>query len=465
LSHDLLTGTTLRQRTASATADQRLRTTLQYVTDRLATSRVAGAGGLDNWEALRDAARAQRADIIARLPDILAQLADRWEANGGKVFWAADAEEARRYVSQVVARRQAKVVVKSKSMATEEIGLNDVLEAQGVEVVETDLGEWIIQLADQPPSHIIAPAIHLTRDDVRDIFNREPASAGALSNVPEELCAFAREQLREKFLAADVGISGCNMAVAETGSMVLVTNEGNGRMVTSLPPVHIAVMGMERVVETWEQLDLIMALLPRAATGQDLSVYTTQVTGPRRPGEIDGPDELHLVILDNGRSELIGGEFQEMLNCIRCGACLNVCPVYRQVGGHAYGWCYSGPMGAVLIPLLNRAEEAGELSGASTLCGACYDACPVKIPLQDLLLALRRKRVAEEAPRTQRLAWKAWATAWSHPTTYRASAAAAAGVGRVLPTKLFPEAWAAGREVPRARHGPSFRQRLARGEI
>ncbi|MEA3215704.1 MAG: L-lactate dehydrogenase complex protein LldF [Acidimicrobiia bacterium] len=465
MSHDLLTGTTLRNRTAKATADLSLRSTLQYVTDRLATSGVAGAGLLDNWEELRDAARAQRAQIISRLPEILAQLADRWEANGGRVFWAADAEEARGYISEVVSRRQAKRVVKSKSMATEEIGLNDALESQGVEVVETDLGEWIIQLADQPPSHIIAPAIHLTRDDVRDIFNREPASAGALSNVPEELCAFAREQLREKFLTADVGISGCNMAVAETGSMVLVTNEGNGRMVTSLPPVHIAVMGMERVVETWEQLDLILALLPRAATGQDLSVYTTQVTGPRRPGEIDGPEELHLVILDNGRSELIGGEFQEMLNCIRCGACLNVCPVYRQVGGHAYGWCYSGPMGAVLIPLLNRAEEAGELSGASTLCGACYDACPVKIPLQDLLLALRRKRVDEEATRAQRVAWKTWATAWSHPQSYRASTAAAARVGRVLPTRLFPHAWAAGREIPRARTGPSFRQRLARGEI
>ena len=328
MSHELLVGTTLRRRTADAVADDHLRSTLQYVTDRLATSRQAGAGLLDNWEELRTAARALRADTIARLPEILERLADNWERNGGHVFWAADAEEARQHIAAIAARHGARKVVKSKSMATEEIGLNELLEARGVEVVETDLGEWIIQLADQPPSHIIAPAIHLTRDDVQDIFNKEPASGGGLSNVPEELCAFAREQLRQEFLSADIGISGCNVAVAETGSMVLVTNEGNGRMVTSVPKVHVAVMGMERVVETWEQLDLLMTLLPRAATGQDLSVYCTQVTGPRRAdeGEVDGPDELHLVILDNGRSELIGGEFQEMLNCIRCGACLNVCP-------------------------------------------------------------------------------------------------------------------------------------------
>jgi len=465
MPHDLLSGTTLRTRTAGAVADDRLRATLHHVTDRLADSRLTGAATIGNWEELRTAARAVRADVIARLPEILERLADNWERNGGHVFWAADAEEARRYVTDLAARHGARTVVKSKSMATEEIGLNDALAAQGVEVVETDLGEWIIQLADQPPSHIIAPAIHLTRDDVADIFNEQPASGGALSNVPEELCAFARQELRQKFLQADLGISGCNMAVAETGSMVLVTNEGNGRMVTSLPRVHVAVMGMERVVETWEQLDLILTLLPRAATGQDLSVYTTQVTGPRRSGEVDGPDELHLVILDNGRSELIGSEMQEMLNCIRCGACLNVCPVYRQVGGHAYGWCYSGPMGAVLIPLLNHAEEAGELSGASTLCGACYEACPVKIPLQDLLLTLRRQRNEREAPRAQRAAWKAWATAWSHPSSYRASTGAAAKVGRVLPTRLFPDGWTAGREIPRARSGRSFRSRFARGEI
>ena len=363
-------------------------------------------------------------------------------------------------------RHNVRAVVKSKSMVTEEIGLNDALAEHGVEVVETDLGEWIIQLADQPPSHIIAPAIHLTRQDVADIFNRHAPGGGDLAPDPDALCAFARQSLREKFLAADMGISGCNLAVAETGSMVLVTNEGNGRLVTSLPKVHVAVMGMERIVESWEQVDLLVSLLPRAATGQELNVYVNQITGPakRAQGEIDGPDELHLVILDNGRSDLIGGEFQEMLNCIRCGACLNVCPVYRQIGGHAYGWCYSGPMGAVLIPLLNQAEEAGELSNASTLCGACYDACPVKIPLQDLLLSLRRSR-KDDKPKAEQLAWKAWAMAWSNPTAYRLSTESAAKIGRVLPAKAFPDGWTGGREIPRARKGRSLRAKLAKGEL
>jgi L-lactate dehydrogenase complex protein LldF len=462
VSHDLLAGTTLRGRASGAVGDEHLRSALRHVTNLLAENRLNAAASLDNWEELRDAARSMRAGIIARLPEVLDRLATNWEGNGGQVFFAADAAEARHYIADLAASRGVRRVVKSKSMATEEIGLNAELEAGGVEVTETDLGEWILQLNEEPPSHIIAPAIHLTRHDVAGIFKEQ---AGAdLPADPQELCEFARVSLRDRFLGAEMGVSGCNTAIAETGSMVLVTNEGNADLTTSLPRIHVVVMGMERVVETWDQLDLLMALLPRAATGQELSVYTTQITGPRRAGEVDGPDELHLVILDNGRSDLIGGEFQEMLNCIRCGACLNVCPVYRQIGGHAYGWCYSGPMGAVLTPLLHHASEAGELSGASTLCGACYDACPVKIPLQDLLLALRRRNAAE-AGWQERLAWRAWAEAWSRPATYRASTEAAARAGRVLPAKAFPDAWAAGREIPRARKGPSFRARFARGEI
>ncbi len=462
MSHDLLAGTTLRSRARRAIGDDHLRSVFRTVTDRLAEGRLAGAASVENWEELRDAARSMRAGIIARLPEVLERLAERWEANGGRVFWASDAAEARRYIGEVASRHGVRLAVKSKSMAAEEIGLNEALEAQGVEVVETDLGEWIIQLAGQSPSHIIAPAIHLTRGDVSTIFNR--VAGGDLSDIPEELCAFARGQLREKFLHADMGITGCNFAVAETGSMVLVTNEGNGRMATSLPRVHVAVLGMERVVETWEQLDLLMTLLPRSATGQELSVYTTQVTGPRRPGEVDGPDELHLVILDNGRSRLLGSEYQEMLNCIRCGACLNVCPVYRQIGGHAYGWVYSGPMGAVLTPLLNQAPEARELSAASSLCAACYDACPVKIPLQDLLLGLRRDR-ASEAKRLERLAWQAWARGWSSPRLYRASTRSAARLAKILPPRFFPGGWTNGREPPRPPKGRGFRDRFDRGEV
>lgn len=415
-----------------------------------------------NWEELREAARSIRADILGRLPDVLERMADEVEGRGGHVFWASTAEEANDYIEQVARRTNAKLAVKSKSMASEEIHLNDALEAQGIEVVETDLGEWIIQLAGETPSHIIAPALHKTRTDVAELFSR--VAGGDVSEVPAELCAFARARLREKFIGADLGISGVNFGVAETGSVVIVTNEGNGRMVTSLPRTHIAVMGMERVVSSWTQLDVLLALLTRAATGQPISVYVTAVTGPRRPPEIDGPEEFHLVVLDNGRSEILGTEFQEILHCIRCGACLNVCPVYRQIGGHAYGWVYSGPIGAVLTPLLNPSPETAELSGASSLCGACWEACPVKIPLQDMLLGLRM-RSAPDAHARERAAWKAWAAAWSRPAAYRASTRLASTAARMLPEMFGPRSWTQSRTRPRPPPGRSFRQRFGSGEI
>jgi L-lactate dehydrogenase complex protein LldF len=415
-----------------------------------------------NWEALREAARSIRADIMQRLPEVLGRLADNVEARGGHVFWAADAAEADDYVASVAKRTDAKLAVKSKSMASEEIHLNAALQAQGVEVVETDLGEWIIQLAGETPSHIIAPALHKTRHDVAELFSK--IAGGDVSDVPAELCAFARARLREKFLNADLGITGVNFGVAETGTVMTVTNEGNGRMVSSLPRTHVAIMGMERVVETWTQLDVVLALLTRAATGQPISVYVTAVTGPRRAGEVDGPDEFHLVILDNGRSGILGTEFQEALHCIRCGACLNVCPVYRQIGGHAYGSVYSGPIGAVLTPLLQDTPEAKELSGASSLCAACWQACPVKIPLQDLLLLLRARR-KPEARAAEHAAWKAWAAAWSSPRTYRASTRLAATAARIVPESLGPRAWSRSRTLPRPPSGPSFRKRFETGRI
>ncbi len=462
-----LEGTTLRERAGVAIANTHVRRAIQHVTDKkLATGRESGYGSLDNTEVVRDAARTMRADIVSRLPEILATLADNAERAGTTVHWATDAAEANQIITDLVRSvsgeqdrgtgKQAPLVVKSKSMLTEEIGLNDALEADGIEVVETDLGEWIIQLAGQTPSHIIAPAIHLTAGDVADIFNR--ISDGDLSDVPDELCAFARDQLRQKFLAADVGISGCNVAVAETGTIGLFMNEGNGRMVTTLPPVHIAVMGMERVVETWDQFDLQATLLPRAATGQEITVYHNQITGTRRTGELDGPDSVHLVIVDNGRSDLLGTEYAEMLNCIRCGACLNACPVYRQIGGHSYGSCYSGPMGAVLNPLLNETPEAAELADASTLCGACHEACPVRIPLQDMLLALRRRRVADGSLSSgQQAAWRAWAEAWSRPRTYRWTTNFTGRAQRVVPAAVVPPSWGKTRDLP-SPAGPPFRQ-------
>ena len=287
-------------------------------------------------------------------------------------------------------------------MATEETGLNEALAAVGCTVTETDLGEWIIQLAGEHPSHIIAPAVHRNRHQIADTFQAE-AGLVERTTEPSELVGLRPGRAARRFVEADLGITGANLGVAETGSIVLVTNEGNGRMVTSLPKVHVAVMGAERVVSTWEEADLILGLLSKAATGQLLTTYTSITTGPRQPGEVDGPEEFHLVILDNGRSDIAGTEFAEMLNCIRCGACLNVCPVYRQTGGHAYGWVYSGPMGAVLTPLLATTDpHAAELGNASSLCGACREACPVDIPLPDLLLATRRRKAATARGRSGR---------------------------------------------------------------
>ncbi len=460
-----LAGTTLRNRTASATADARLTAAVARGVTRFDDGRTAALATIEQPDALRTTARRLRHQILGDLPRIVERFAEQASARGVQVHWALDAAAANRIVVEIARAAGARTVVKGKSMATEEIGLNAALQNAGAEVIETDLGEWIIQLAAQTPSHIIAPAMHLDRQQVHDILS-PVAGAESLSSDPEALAGFARRQLRERFLAADLGITGCNFAVAETGSIVLVENEGNGRMSSTLPRVHVAVMGVERIVETWEQLDLFINLLARSSTGQHLTTYTNVITGPRRPDELDGPEAVHVVILDNGRSELLGTEFEEALNCIRCGACLNVCPVYRQVGGHAYGWVYSGPIGAVLTPLLGGAHpEAAELPDASTLCGACMDACPVEIPLQDLLLSLRRRRAAD-AVRVEKAAWRAWSVAWSRPNTYRASLRAMAS-GRSL-TRLIGRlpggaAWGAGRSVPRPA-ARSFTERWHAGE-
>lgn len=440
----------LRRRAAAALADPSLRTALRRATDRFVEIRRAGEDLADLQE-LRAAAEAIRRRTITELPRILDRFADAAEAAGCVVHWADDAADAVAIVTHLAAERGVRSVVKSKSMLTEEIGLNEALAAAGIDVVETDLGEWIIQLADDRPSHILGPAIHWTREGIAELFRAHGWDGG---DDAEDLCGFARASLRRRFLDADMGISGVNFAVAETGTLVLVTNEGNGRMVTSLPRIHVAVMGMERIVETWEELDLLMTLLPRSATGQTLSVYTTQITGPRREGEADGPDEVHVVVVDDGRSAILGSEFQDVLHCIRCSACLNVCPVYRQIGGHAYTSVYSGPIGAVLTPLLD--PDRIELAEASSLCSACHEVCPVRIPLQDLLLGLRRRRARSGGDR----GWRAWAAAWSRPAAYRASVAAIRhGAGR-LPEVVAPPAWRRGRAVPRPRGRFDLRRRL-----
>lgn len=455
---DLIDRQSLRKRTAAAVDDARLRSNLDRATSALGSRKSDAYGQFADPERLRAAARSAKADVLARLPELLGKLADRLDEVGATVHWASSDTEACAVVRRIASENGVRKVVKSKSMLTEEIGLNEVLESDGIQVTETDLGEWIIQLAEEAPSHIIVPAIHQDRGQVRTSLER--ASTSPLSDEPEELAAFARKTLRSRFLEADMGISGVNFAIAESGTLILVTNEGNGRMATSVPPIHVAVLGMERIVESWDQLDLFLALLTRAATGQNITTYVSAITGPRRPEEGDGPEQLHVVIVDNGRSDILGTEYTEMLACVRCGACLNACPVYRVTGGHAYGWVYPGPMGAVLTPLLHQSDGAGELANASSLCGACWEACPVGIPLQDMLLALRRDRVADEAGFGENFSWKVWTATWSRPRAYRASLRVGAVLSRMIDPAWVPGAgrrWAIGRDVP-ALSRPTFRE-------
>lgn len=389
---------------------------------RLKTGRLNAAEELGDWEDWRTLGEEIRSHTLENLDYYLQQLSDQVAKRGGNVFFAETAEEANAYIQNVVKQKNGKKIAKSKSMVTEEIGLNEALQEVGAEVVETDLGEWILQLDEDPPSHIVAPALHKNREQIQETF--EEKRGYTKSDQPEELALFAREQLRKEFLAADIGITGCNFAVAESGAATLVTNEGNARLVTSLPDTQITVMGMERIVPTWEELDILVSLLTRAAVGQKLTSYVTSVTGTRLEGEVDGPDDYHLVIVDNGRSKILGTEFQSALHCIRCAACINVCPVYRHVGGHAYGSIYPGPIGAVLTPLLDGYEDHEELPYASTLCAACTEACPVKIPLHEQLIRHREIIVEKQnkAPQAEKMMMKGYAKWASTPAAYKMSA-------------------------------------------
>ena len=429
---------------------------LAEATARLRDERIGAWEALEEVEKLRTRAHDIRMRTIDDLDRYLDEFARNVERLGGRVFRASDAEEARTYVADVCRRRGARLVAKSKSMASEEIGLNEALEAAGIRTVETDLGEYILQLAGEHPAHILAPAIEKTAAEVAELLSR--VEGAPVPAEPEALTQAARRQLRHVFETADVGVTGANFAVAETGSICLVTNEGNGRLVSALPAVHIALVGMERLVPTLADLAPLLRLLARSGTGQRLSTYTTLLTGPRGEGEKDGPEEVHIVIIDNGRTNLRRGRYREMLACIRCGACLNVCPVYRKAGGAAYGPVYSGPMGAVLAPLLVGLERAPALPHASSLCGACTEACPVKIPLHELLLDLRRDLVAEGvASRRERLAFTLWSVAWSSPLGYRVSTRLAR-LGQPLGGLVGPgRTWASGRALPRL--GRRFRDR------
>lgn len=422
---------TFHERVNRALRDPQLHLALERATAHANAKRVQGMATLPQADAIRDRARLIRAHTISHLDQYLDQFASAVEAARGHVHFARDGATARGIVLELSKSHGVKLAVKSKSMISEEVGLNHALEAAGIDVVESDLGEYIIQLAGEAPSDIITPAIHKTKEQVGELFHEKLGVP--LSSDPARAAAVARARLREVFLTADLGISGVNFGVAETGTLCLVTNEGNGRLTTTAPRLHIALMGIERLVPTLNDLSVMLQVLARSATGQKLSVYTTLLTGPRRAGEPDGPDEMHVVLLDNGRSRVLGTEVAEILYCIRCGACLKVCPVFREIGGHAYGSVYPGPVGSVLTPALEGIAQWGDLPHASSLCGACREACPVRIDLPRMLLKERDEATrAGKMPVWLRLGLRVYRATVVHPILFRAGTALARWATRVL---------------------------------
>jgi L-lactate dehydrogenase complex protein LldF len=449
--------------TDQALADRPLQSALVRLTSTLMTANRRAYAALPDSEKLRDRAKQIKEHTLAHLDQYLEQLEAAVQRNGGQVHWARTAEDARQIILQIAKRTSCKQAVKSKSMTSEEIHLNSALEAVGIQVTETDFGEFIIQLAGERPSHLVAPAVHHTRESIARILSKE--AGHEIHDDPQLLAQTGRRLLRERFRTADLGITGANFAVAETGTIVLITNEGNGRLTTTCPRVHIALMGMEKVIPQYSDLTVFLKLLARAATGQPLSVYTTLITGPRRPGELDGPEEFHLVILDNGRSKILASPFRESLHCIRCGACLNACPVYRRIGGHAYGGVYSGPIGSILTPLYDSVDENPHLPHASSLCGACLAACPVRINIPHMLIGLRELQHHEKSHRVEPWAYRFWREVLRRPRLYRLAVLAArlflrrASSEGWLKTLSGPGAgWTSSRDFP-APSARSFRER------
>ncbi len=412
--------------TKQALQDAPLQAALVRLTDTLMTANRRGFAALSDSSQLRDHAKRIKEHTLAHLDQYLEQLESSIQKLGGAVHWAATAEDARQIIRQIAQASNCRRAVKSKSMTSEEIHLNATLEAAGVEVTETDFGEYILQLAHERPSHLVAPAVHHTRESIARVLSQHLGQP--LPDDARTLALAGRKALRDRFYHADLGISGVNFAVAETGSIVLITNEGNGRLTTTWPRVHVALMGMEKVIPRLMDLPVFLKLLARAATGQPLSVYTTILTGPRRAGELDGPEEFHLVILDNGRSKILASGYRESLQCIRCGACLNACPVYRRIGGHAYGGVYAGPIGSILTPLFDSLAANPDLPHASSLCGACQAACPVKIQIPHMLLGLRELLHESKRNRWEEWAYRSWKELLLRPWLYRLTLLAARGV-------------------------------------
>ena len=431
-----------------------------------AEKRAAAVAQLDIFEALRDAGKDIRNRGLENLDAYLIKFEEAATARGTVVHWAETAEDVNRIVIEIAQVNGVKKIVKSKSMVSEESGLNHALEAVGIQAIETDLGEYIVQLAKEPPSHLIAPAIHKSKEDVAELFQQHHNLPYKL-DIPD-LTKEARQILRPHFLSADMGISGGNFLIAETGSVALVTNEGNGRMVTTAPKIHVAITGIEKVLPTLDDLATIMRLLPRSATGQSISNYVTVLTGPKAKDDSDGPEQSHVILVDSGRSAMLGTAMQEALRCIRCGACMNHCPVYQNIGGHSYGWVYPGPIGAVLTPNFVGLKNALDLPQAATLCNACGVVCPVKIPLPDLMRHLREKQIEQNLrPFGERLSIKLWRYVALRPGLYAFATKLATRFGKLLGGSdgvihRLPrlDGWTKGRDMP-APTGKTFRELYA----
>ena len=443
-------------------ADANLQLAIYGSTARLKQGRIDRVGELPDYQELRTQANAIKKHTIENLDYYLEEFERNVEARGGKVVYCKDATEVADFVLGLAKEKDAHLIVKSKSMTTEEVDLNERLEHHGLESVETDLGEYILQLAHEKPYHIVAPALHKTRYDVADIFTERLHVAR--ETVIEKQTAIARAVLREKFLAADIGINGANFLVADSGAVAIIENEGNARLTTSAPKVHITVAGIEKVIPRAQDLATFLKLLARSATGQLLSVYASFLAGPRRAGEVDGPDEFYVVLLDNGRTKLLPDRAKrQSLYCIRCGACLNTCPVYRKIGGHSFPWVYSGPIGAILTPQFMGVAHEPALPFASSLCGACGEVCPVKIDIPKILLELRsdvrKSEAREKQNRLEKLAFRGFAWLVTHPALYEMAGRIAASmapsedggwISRVPPLMNLPpvKAWLSQRDLP-----------------
>jgi len=433
--------------TFSALNNPQLRSNFKRAMSGLMEKRQAVFPDAEEWQQLRELGSLIRANALRKLPELLEQLEANCTKNGIQVHWAETVDEANKLVLKIAQRHKVKSVVKGKSMVSEEMGLNHFLGQHGIEALEADLGEYIIQVDHELPSHIIMPAIHKNKEQISRMFH-EKVDPETLAESAEEMTAIARKILRKKFYEADMGVSGVNFAVAETGTLCLVENEGNGRFCTTLPPVHVAVMGIEKVLQRLDDVPPLLSLLTRSATGQAITTYFNMITSPRKSAEKDGPHEVHLILLDNGRSRMHSDKLlRDTLLCIRCGACMNHCPVYTRIGGHAYSATYPGPIGKIFTPQIKSLHEAGHLADASSLCGACVEVCPVKIPITDILLRLRHDKAVNKRnipftksggleAKTESLIWKCWGMVYANPILYQLKSYKLSKVGNYMPEWL-----------------------------